>query len=311
MSLNRAKTWLQHPAYTEAEWTARNPYLLDGEIAFVKVNGVVKKSKVGPGFFVDLSYIDDIYAYADAPTNPIGDASGSLQGQSVAEILFKMLNPYQTPVISSLVNNAGGTSGVDRVLEIGVAVNSPISLAYSLSNPANLLGATPINVNSGGVFDNDGNFANGPILLSRGTPLNPSLTNKVTIKVKATHQRGVTSEAITTISHHPKMIWGVSANPILAPGDWNTLTLRKTLISDSFEKDYIFGTAGYAHIAIPTMLGPGVLKFTEVTDPNSIWNYSVVDMGTQSINNGVTTYTYQWYRSEFYLNIPTIMRVRK
>ncbi len=313
MSADKTRTWIQHPAYTEAQWQARNPLLLNGEVAIIKdaITGKGIKLKIGPGFFNDLGYLDDIYDYSDVPTNPIGDASGSLKGFTTAQILNKMLNPYGVPVISSVTNNAGGVVANTRTFEIGQSVNGPIQVLYSVSNPSNLVGATPINVDAGGAFANEGNKALGPISLNLAAPLNPTLVSTITINLKATHQKGISSIATTIIKHVPKVIWGISPNPTLAPGDWNSLTLRKTVVTDNFERDYDFGSVGYSHIAIPVMLAPSNLKFTEVTNPNSIWNYSMVDMGAVSINNGVTTYSYQHYRSEFYLNISSILRVRK
>lgn len=311
--MNRAKTWIQHPAYIESLWQERNPLLLDGEVAVIKDadTGKATKIKIGPGHFNDLPYFDDIYDFSDAPTNPIGDASGSLEGLTVVEILNKMLNPYQAPAISSVVNSAGGSNSNAWVLEIGRSVAGSVIVNYNVSNQLNLVGATPINIEANGIFLNEGNKPIGPISLNLAAPLNPSLVSTITINLKATHQKGISTIAVTTIKHVPKIIWGISPNPTLAPGDWNALTLRKTVITDNFERDFDFGSIGYAHLALPTMLGPANLKFTEVTDPNSVWNYSVVDLGSQSINNGLTTYTYQHYRSEFFLNVPTIMRVRK
>lgn len=311
--MNRAKTWIQHPAYVESEWLTRNPLLLAGEVAIVKDvdTGRAMRMKIGPGYFNDLPYFDDIYDFADAPTNPIGDASGDLSGLTIPEILNKMLNPYQAPAISNVTNNAGGSNANIWTLEIGISVPGPILVNYNVSNQLNLLGATPINIEANGVFQNEGDKAIGPISLNLAAALNPTLVNTVTIKLKANHQKGVSSIVTTIVKHVPKIIWGISPSATLIPGDWNSLTLRKTKITDNFEQDFDFGSVGYAHLALPTMLAPANLKFTEVTDPNSIWNYSVVDLGVQSINNGLTTYTYQHYRSEFYLNVPTIMRVRK
>lgn len=286
---------------------------MKGEIACVAdaLTGRVIKIKIGPGLFNDLPYFGDTYPYSDIVTNPIGDAVGNLYGKSVAEIQYLMLNPYQAPVLSSPRNNAGGTYAQDWLREIGQSISGPITAQVNLTNPANLFGATPLNVNSSGVFTNDGAFANGPMVLNLAAPLNPTLTSEVNIRITATHIRGTSNQVITRILHYPKVIWGISPNPTLAPGDWNALTLRKTVITNNYERDYDFGTAGYAWIALPSMLGVPTLIFTDVTDPNAPAGYGITDMGAQTINNGVGTYGYQTFRSTFLITTASILRIRK
>jgi hypothetical protein len=313
MSKNNATTWFQHPAYTDAEFATRNPYLFVGEAVFIRdsLTARVTQFKVGPGLYNDLPFINDIYPYADVPINPIGDAKINMQGLTPAEILFKMLNPYQGSEITNAQNNATGSAANVSLLEIGQSLTGPILVQFAVSHIDKLFGASPIIIEAAGAFINEGNFPLGVASLNFAAPYNPTLASKIEIKVKATHMQGVSDPFTTTILHHPKIIWGISPNATLSPGDWNALTLRKTVITDNFERDYDFGTVGYVHLAIPTMLAPANLKFSDVTNPEAPFGFSIIDDGTQSINNGVSTYTYQHYRSEFYLSESSILRVRK
>lgn len=312
LNMNHIKTWIQHPAYLEADWIARNPLLLNGEIAYVKsaVTGLVEKCKVGPGRFNDIPYQGEVYPYPEAVTNPIGDATGVLQGLSNSEILHRMLNPYQPPVLSNPRNNAGGSYQTTWSFEIGQSIPVPITVQVNATNQDKLVGTTPLNVDAGGAFTNEGNFAFGNVILNRASPINPTLASTINIRLRVTHQRGVTSQVITSITHNPKIIWGVSQAESISAADWATLAVRKTAISSVYERDYDFGTAGYARFAIPTMLSPGALIFTDVTDPNAPAGYGIINTGTVTINNGVGTYSYQTYRSTYYLNIPSVLRVR-
>lgn len=313
MTMNEAKVWFQHPAYFLSEWTTRNPLLLPGEIAFIKedVTELVKTCKVGPGYFNTLGYFNDIYPYTDTVLNEIGDATGDLHGLSIVEILYRMLNPYQTPMVSNQRNNANGAYLKDQYFEIGQSLSGPIVLLADISNIANLVAPTPINIDAAGSFNNEGGFADFPISMNFVSPYNPASLSKITIKIKVTHLRGISEEVITTINHSPKILWGVSASAVLSPTDWASISLRRTLITDNFEQDYDFNSIGYAHLAIPTMLAPGTLNFGDVMNPVTPVPYSVVDLGQQTINNGVATYAYQHYRSEFFMNVATKMRVRK
>jgi hypothetical protein len=313
MNMNEARVWIQHPAYFEAEWTTRNPYLLLGEVACVRdsISQRVVSFKIGPGYFNDLSYFGERYPYPQAVTNVIGDASGVLQGLTTAEILFKMLNPYQPPVLSGQRNNAGGPYAQDSNFEIGQAVTGPVSIQVNSTNQQNFLGLSPLNVNSSGFFNNDGNKPFGTVVMSLSSTYNPTLASIVNIRLRVAHTNGLSNEVITRIIHNPKIIWGVSQAATISAGDWAALAVRKTVITSNFERDYDFGTAGYARLAIPVMSAPGSLIFTDVTDPNAPAGYGIQDTGQVTINNGVGTYAYQTYRSTFYITTSSILRVRK
>jgi len=84
---------------------------------------------------------------------------------------------------------------------------------------------------------------------------------------------------------------------------------KQTLVADSYKRDYSFAGNGYPWLAIPAMYGITSPVFTDVTNPNAPMNYSMEDMGSLVINNGVTSYTYQLYRSTYSLINPTTLRV--
>lgn len=296
--------YLRGPAFTEAEWAARNPLLLKGEVGYViSSGGIITRSKVGPGLWNDLPWFPDtLYDRTDTITNPIGDAKGNLNGSTLMEIVEKMLFPYQTPALSLVKNNAGGSLQTTATREIGSSLSGIVNLTYAISNPTNLSGATPINVTAGGIFSNEGNFENlGSIDLNLVAPLNPTVVTTYTISVKPVHQQGEGTTVSTSIVYYPRIIWGVSPLTSLSASQLNTIGQKQTLLTNNFRRDYNFTAAGYCWIAIPTILNPSALVFTDVTDPNAPAGFSMEDMGTLSVNNGVGTYNYQLFRSTYYL----------
>ncbi len=307
--MKRLIRYFQSPAFTEADWILRDPVLKRGEIAYTMEGGVVTRAKVGPGLWSTLSYIgDSTYDYTDVVTNPIGDANGTLTGETATEILNKMLNPYQVPVVSALGNNAGGTYQTAIIKQIGEVLAGPVLINFVLSNPGNLSGANPIVVSSG-VFQNDGNFPNTlPIALTLASPLNPTSPTSININVSVIHTNGTTTPVTTTISFFPKILWKSSLT-----SDKNSLTgftSWSSLITDDYESDYDFGGSGYSWLAIPSSLVPTGLVFSDVTNPDSPANYEMESQGTLNINNGLTTYEYSLYRSTYNLISPTTLRVK-
>lgn len=302
--MERLIKYLRHPAYSAAQLTARNPYLDTGEIVF-ELDGANKpvKFKVGPGFWNSLPYfVDNKYILTTSPTNPIGDAIGNLSGLSTREILEKILHPYVAPVLSNVLNNAGGGFGLSKTLEIGSTLSGTIQVTYTISNPSNLSGATPINVVAGGIFSNEGSHANaGSLNLTLAVPLTPVGLTTYTITLTATHLNGVSSGGATTIKFNPKAIWGVSPLTSYNASNINNLSSKQTIILSSYKRDYTFNGQGYCVLAIPTMLNPSNLIFTDVTDPSAPAGFSMEDLGTLIINNGVGTYPYQIFRSTYYI----------
>src|SRR5690606_21783663 len=129
-------------------------------------------------------------------------------GFTVREILEKILHPYVAPVVSGVVNNAGGSFGSARVIEIGVSLSGTIQVTYSVSNPDLLSGATPISVTAGGIFSNEGAHAHSSSIgMTLPAPLSPSVMTTYTITVKATHQQGITAGVNSSIQFNPRAIW--------------------------------------------------------------------------------------------------------
>lgn len=302
---NRIK-YIFHPSYTDAQWLQRNPLLGDGEVAFIKDgSGMVTNSKIGPGYYANLPLFGGgNYPYVDAVTNEIGDAKGVLFGKSQFEILRLMLNPYQTPIMSAVRNNMGAVGGPfanQQIKEIGSALSGNLLVQYNISYAVNLIAGTPINVNSSGVF-NDGNFANGQIILTPTMTINPTLVTNIEIELKAQHTNGYSNIASTFLSWYPRLIWGSSELADLTSGaDVNALLSKGTILRNTPNYDYQMSRVGYHWIAIPGMLSPNNPSFTDVTDPNAPSNVSFIAKGSMLVNNGVGNYNYQLYRSQFYI----------
>jgi hypothetical protein len=312
MSGLRIIKYFKGPAFTADIWSARNPYLRSGEIGYLLSGGIVTGAKVGPGYWNDLGFIgEDVYPYIDPVTNKIGDVPTNIQGMKLIDILRSMLSPYQAPVISGVQNNAGGIFASTRTREIGQITNGPINIIYSVSNLQNLQGATPINITAGGVFSNEGNFANsGNISLSLTSPLNPVTPQIISILVKPIHQQGIGSGSTTVINYFPRILWFSSIDPNISSGSQLMgQSGIQSLVTSTFRRNYSFPGSGYSYVAIPAMLSPSNLVFTDVTDPNAPAGYDMISGGQFSINNGVGTYNYVIYRSQFLLIQPTILRI--
>jgi hypothetical protein len=311
--MQRVIKYFSFPTFTATQWSTRNPLLEKGEVGYLldSITNEVTGMKVGPGRWNDLPLLgSDIYPYADVVTNPIGDAKGNLQGNPLADILKKMLNPYQVPQISQFLHNIGAGNVATSIREIGQALAGPVAVTFTLSNSANLLGATPVNVTAGGVFSNEGNFAfTLPISLNLAVPFNPSSVTTITLKVKVTHQEGETPQSQSLIHFYPKLMWCSSPLDNLSGAQFMAVANRVVNVNNNYKRDYVFQGNGYSWLAIPSMLNPTNLVFTDVTNPSLPANYSFESKGIIAINNGVTTYNYNLYRSTFNLINPTTLRV--
>ena len=305
--------YFKSPTFSESDWTARNPLLESGEVGYVLVGGVVTRSKVGPGYWNSLNYVDqDTYEYSDAITNPIGDVktSTNILGLKIEDILKKMLSPYVVPSVINLSNNLGGVYNNAVVKEIGQSFNTSIQLAYGITTVANLLGATPINVNGGGIFTNS-SFANAsPITISLiSSPFAPLIITTTSIAVTLTHLNGTTSPVYTTITFLPKMMWGTSILSSMTDVNFMAITGRVSVVTSTYNGDLTFSGGGYLWLAIPSMFSAAPV-FTDVTNPSIPLAVSMDNKGTLSINNGVGTYSYDMYRSTFSLISGITLRVR-
>ena len=305
--------YLQHPYATEAEWITRNPLLGNGEegYAIVTINSVVHiRKKVGPGLWNDLEYFDGVvWTDSESVSNPIGDATGNISGLTPVEILDKILNPYQAPIISGATNDGGtGIFTSNKVIEIGNSVVNAVIARYSVSNQSNLVGANPITVTANGRFTNEGTFPVGDVALSHAG-ISPANLDSITISIQAAHQNGNSNIATTKLDFDPKIIQAVSKGKAVTGVSIMQLSNKQFNITRDYTRDYSFGSAGYSVLCIPVMLNPTGLTFTDVTDPNAPAGYAMDDAGIMSINNGVATYNYQVYVSTYYLLTSGTLRV--
>ena len=305
--------YLQHPYAPEADWISRNPTLKNGEegYALVNVNGIDHiRKKVGPGLWNALNYFDGVVWTDTTPvTSPIGDAEGNISGLTPIEILDKMLNEYQPPVVSGATNDAGtGVFAGTKVLEIGTNVVNAVTAKYAISNQGNLSGGNPITVTAGGRFTNEGTFPVGDVVLTHAG-FNPVNLDTITISIQGTHQKGVSNIATTKLEWSPKVISAVAQTKALNGAAIMALPNKAYNISRSYKRDYNANTTGHSVLCIPTMLAPSSVVFTDVTNPSLPMGYAMDDLGVMSINNGVGTYNYQVYASTYYLLNSTIYRV--
>lgn len=310
----RVLRYFQSPAFSAAEWTARNPYLNQGEIGFLIEAGKITRAKVGPGYWTSLEFLDDdVYDFANIVTNPIGDVTTPPTGESLKSIIRKMISPYKAPAITNLLNDLGGPYNAITTREVGESFAGPVNITFLLANPENLLGSTPISINGAGWFTSASFAFTLPISLSvLVPPLSPSLVTTIVIGVTATHTNGTTVAVSTTINFFPRIMWASSTLSTITNGA--IFVGKSKTITNNFKNDYNFPGGGYSWLAIPSMLNPGVatpLVWTDVTDPSLPAGYSMEAMGTiAGINNGVGTYNYEMYRSTFNLINPTVLRVR-
>ena len=304
--------YLQHPYAPEAEWISRNPTLLNGEegYALMNVNGVDHiRKKIGPGAWNDLEYFDGVvWTDATPVNNPIGEAAGDISGLTPIEILDKMLNIYQLPVVSSATNNAKGSFATTSSVEIGTNITDPITVRSTITNQSNLVGTSPVSVTAGGRFTNEGQFPVGDVVLTHNG-FNPISLDTISIQLNASHEKGTTNTRTTSIQFNPKIIHAVSQTKAVTPASIMALPNKQYNVTRDYTRDYTFDSAGYSVLCIPTMLNPSDLTFTDVTDPNAPGGYGMDDAGVMSINNGVGTYDYQVYVSTYNLLTSGILRV--
>ncbi len=316
MSGLRIIKYFKGPAFTLNVWETRNPYLKSGEIGYLLEGGVTIGAKVGPGLWVDLGFIgEDVYSYSTDVTNPIGDASGNLQGTKLIDIINMMLSPYEEPAFTNIFNDSTGTYANLSVLEIGESLSS-VNIIYNTLNSQNLLGGTPVNITAGGVFNNEGNFANvSPITMSLAAPLvNQIAPQTINITLRAIHTNGTTSGVgqTTQIKFKPRILWlSAYTDTVSSGGQFMGLGNRNSILSADYkENTYEFEGYGYMWIAVPSMLGPNAnMIFSDVSNPDAP---SPIDMrvnNTFSINNGTGTYNYSLFRSDYYLYNPTKLKI--
>lgn len=314
--------YLQHPSFTAAEWSQRNPLLKSGEIGF-ELDEFTKATryKVGPGLWNDLPYAGgDEYPYSEVPTNPIGDAKGVLQGKPSSEILHLMLNPFQNVAVSAVQNDADSrTPKGTQLFEIGQQLSGTVSVLYNVANNANLAPISPATkpitvISNNGIFTNEGEFDYGTAIMSLDGILKPDTQESNIITVEASDSEGAKSSGITKIDFSPRIQWGTSGGDTIdsiLSGDAVPkviLSAQKFAVTSSYKRTYDITNVGYTWLVIPEMLGPNNITFTDVTDPNAPAGYAMQDMGARNIDTSVGQYQCRFYRSVFYLQSNGILK---
>jgi hypothetical protein len=317
--------YFYNPAYTSAEWESRGAdgqYLKKGQIGFEldTFSGLVTSMRIGPGNWNDLEKLGvESYIYSNAVTNPIGDVKlgDVLEGQAISQIIRNMVSPFLVPVMINATNDADGSLGTTSILEVGNTLSTTVNINYVLNNPQNLKLTNNIFISSG-IFNEDGFLnhtgASLPMTLINplAAPTNPAGQITYPITVKGLYDGGETGTVTTNIAFYGAVIWGYlptddhfdvvqTYNNPFAVGD------RK--VASSYNATYSMVGTGYAYMCIPAMQSPSNVTFLEVTNPLQPSNYSMIYVGTRTINNGTTSYSYEIWRSEFSIIANTKMKV--
>ena len=312
--------YFYNPAYTAVEWESRNPLLKAGQIGFEidSFTGLVTKMKVGAGNWNDLEYQSvETYPFDDPVTNQIGDVKldDVLQGEDISGIIRKMVSPFVLPTMNSATNDADGSLGATSVLDVGQSVDTSVDVSYVITNPENLAAGANIFVSASGIFTNEGfNVHTGiPLVMLLAASLNPISAQTFNIDLYAKISGGEITNTVTTkISFYGALLWGYDLDPDLFLVDQvynNPFPVENRKVASSYENTYSFVGTGYAYMLIPTMMSPSNVGFLEVTNPSQPSNYSMLYVGTRTINNGTTSYTYEIWRSEFNIISNTKMQV--
>lgn len=306
---------VRNPTFPEEQLNASlggvNPVLLKGEIVCLLDGDTNKVTafKIGDGFnrWDDLPFQGDtLYPHSDLVTNQIGDVllGTSQQGRLLSDIVKDFISPYAVPAVSNVRTNADGSNFLNvSQLEIGQSLGSAISLTFNVSNQSNLDGATPVTIDTGGIFIEANPYANLPISITPVGVLNPSNPVVYTIKVKVAHLNGESSWATCTIRWDTRLLWGASALADLTTNQ-HALDLIPSGgqgIKQGYFDDYQIGSAGYGYVLIPSVLLSGAppIIWTEVSDPNAPASLEMVNLGVLTVNNGIGTYNYTKYRTPF------------
>jgi len=317
--------YFYNPSYTENDWGNLDPVLKKGQMGVVMDidNITVRGFKIGDGVnkwtLLPLQN-EDIYIYDDLVTNEIGDVKvgDSLEGEKVVDIIRRMVSPFVNPTITNATNDADGVLKNAAIVEVGNSVDTSVNLNYNALASENLKETNNIFVvDLSSIFDNSGlhTHTGSPINLTLKASLAPTSPTKYTIGVYGLIEGGgVTATANTTINFYSTVLWGYDTNADLYPdgGSYNnSLPTENRLVAASYKATYSFVGTKYAYMLVPVdMITAGVsIIFEEVTNTNQPSNYSMLEMGTVTINNGSATYDYVVYRSEFEIIVNTKMKL--
>lgn len=312
--------YIKHPAFSATELSTLNPSLKKGELV-VELDDTTLSPvgfKIGDGqtSYNGLPYLDMIYKYVDLVTVDIGDwkVGDDLYKKQLSEIIHGIVSPYQASQISNVRNNAGGSYANTTAMLVGQSISTPVTIAYDLAFPENVLGSNPVEVDTGGYFVEAANYPLGTISLVPVSTIAPTTPLTIEIKVRVNHQNGYT-ESSTFITFVPRLKWGASSLADLASDtDINNLVNGGFLDSDDYEQDYDITTSGYLYVLIPNMLigAQDQIFFGDAVNPVVIDHIDMINLGSIVHNNGVGTYTMTKYRSTYNINDPrTVIRVEK
>ena len=305
----------QHPAYTESDWQTLNPFLKRGELGIAVSEQLIPLYfKVGPGNWNSLeSAIMSRYPYSEKVTNKIGDITigESQENRLIADIIKDMISPFQVSSVTSLQNNADGGYSASATIEIGNTLSGSITITFTVTNQDNLASGDNLYIFAGGIFNEEGwlEFSGGQEILTLISPLAPSIPSIYTISIKVKDTQGESALAYTTIQFKPNIIWGNSTQEDLTGNEFANIGSKHNIITTDYTRDYAFTSANYCYLGIPVMLSPANVVFTDVTNPNLPAGIDMIDLGVVSVNNGVGTYNYRLYRTNYLLLNPIILRV--
>lgn len=311
--------YVKHPAFTTTALSVLDPSIKKGELV-VELDDITQSPigfKIGDGqtSYNNLPYLDMIYKYTDLVTVDIGDwkIDDSLQNKQLSEIIHGIVSPYVAPVISNVRNDAGGSYANESLMMVGESISTPITIAYDLSNPENVLGSNPVTVDAGGYFTTLVNYPLGTITLVPVSTINPTTVLEIPIVVTVAHQDG-TTVGTTYIKFQPRIKWGASTLADLSSDtDINNLINGGFLDADDYEGDYDITSSGYLYVLVPNMLiGSEEIFFGDAVNPVVLDHIDMTNLGSINHNNGTGTYNMTKFRSTYNITDPrTIIRIEK
>lgn len=253
---------------------------------------------------------EDVFTQATPINNPIGNASGILQGKTAIEILELVLNKYLAPAVTSLVNNANGNFANSHVIEIGNSIAGPIKVKATISNKDNVDTEPALEI-SGNQVSNTGKKDSTLVehSLTLINPLAPTILTEYSIRARIYHKEGISSWISTLIKFQPKIIWGVSSKAILTQADVDSLTDRRTKITDNPRGAYAYMFAGFPWMLIPSMIYSNDLVFLDDSTPGLTAPYGLSVKQELTINNGVGSYAYKLLRTDNALQQPSKLKI--
>ena len=301
--------YLKDPVFLTSEITTLNPTVPKGLVIWEvdDTSGSILGFKVGDGVtqYNDLNFMDQPkYTHSDPATVDIGDVKKDdvLYGEYVQDIIKKIVSPYLPSEVSGVTNNAAGAHANVAQMEIGQSISESVDFLFSVSNPSNLDGATPIEVETEDIFVENNPYPNAVIALVPTETLAPTEAIIYTITIRANHKNQETQETgytedSCTIRFDPRYLWGASdLDDLTTSAEANQLTGGGFKVA-SDPPDFEINSSGYLWVLIPSSLGLTPV-FYDITDGGASL-IEMVNKGTLQVNNGVGNYNYDKFRSPY------------